>query len=96
MVSTTLRESVKDSVLINNARRLFPIPPSLPTIHRWAMSGCRGVVLETWFLGGRRCTNSAAVDRFLAALNTGNKGIQATVTAQNSAQAGKALEALGC
>lgn len=69
MVAVAIRESAKGSVFINDARDLFPIRPSLPTIHRWAMAGCRGIVLESWFLGGRRCTNTAAVDRFLSALN---------------------------
>lgn len=38
------------------------------TLHRWATKGCRGVVLETIFVGGARCTSTEALQRFFAAL----------------------------
>lgn len=38
------------------------------TLYRWATKGMRGVVLESWFEGGHRCTSLDAIDRFNAKL----------------------------
>lgn len=38
------------------------------TLHRWATRGCSGVVLETIFVGGSRCTSTEALQRFFAAV----------------------------
>jgi hypothetical protein len=42
---------------------------SLPTLHRWRLSGVRGIFLETVLVGGRRMTSLEAIERFLAAQN---------------------------
>ncbi len=34
------------------------------SLYRWATSGLRGVVLESWFIGGKRYTSMEAIDRF--------------------------------
>ena len=43
--------------------------PHISTIVRWATKGCRGVVLETFFVGGIRYLRLSAITEFLAALN---------------------------
>lgn len=35
------------------------------TIWRWVLTGCRGVILETCFVGGKRYTSKAAIGRFI-------------------------------
>lgn len=39
---------------------------ALSTALRWATTGIAGVRLETWRLGGRRCTRASAVRAFIA------------------------------
>lgn len=39
--------------------------PSKSTISRWCTYGCRGIKLESMFIGGRRKTTREAVQRFL-------------------------------
>jgi hypothetical protein len=45
----------------------LPHRPHASTLARWATRGIRGIRLETWMLGGRRCTTRDAVDRFIRA-----------------------------
>lgn len=54
---------------LKQAAKLFPHPPSLQTLWRWASRGVRGVTLETFRQGGKRFTTREAVDRFLHACN---------------------------
>lgn len=35
------------------------------TVWRWVLTGCRGVILETVFVGGKRYTSKAAIGRFI-------------------------------
>ena len=35
------------------------------TLWRWSTKGCGGVVLQTWLIGGRRCTTLCAVEEFI-------------------------------
>ena len=54
---------------------LLPVPlaveretgtrPNPSTCWRWSTKGIKGVVLETWMLGGRRVTNRTSVRRFI-------------------------------
>ena len=44
------------------------------TLHRWATKGCRGVVLQTLFVGGARCTSVEALQRFFAAVTEARSG----------------------
>jgi hypothetical protein len=43
-------------------------PIALQTLWRWATRGCSGVVLETIFVGGMRCTSKEALQRFFDAV----------------------------
>ena len=52
----------------------FPLRKvSLPTLYRWRSTGHRGVILETAIVGGRRVTSAEAIQRFLTAINGGEK-----------------------
>lgn len=81
----------------------IPRNPSIPTRHRWAGSGVVGpggqrVKLATWKVGGRRVTTPEAVAEFLAQC-TGEPPAPTETpadVARRSAEAGRALEALGC
>ncbi len=42
--------------------------PALSTALRWCQKGCRGIRLESWMVGGVRCTTDEAVDRFVQQL----------------------------
>ncbi len=52
---------------MKEARRAFPpnLQPSTATLWRWVLRGCRGVVLESIKIGGRRYTTEAAISRFI-------------------------------
>ena len=39
------------------------------TIHRWATRGVRGVVLQTWRVGGTRYTSIQALNSFIDAIS---------------------------
>jgi hypothetical protein len=43
-------------------------PIALQTLWRWATRGCSGVVLETIFVGGARCTSKEALQRYFDAV----------------------------
>jgi hypothetical protein len=59
--------------LAQAARRLPRLrnnrPVHVSTLWRWALSGLRGVRLETALVGGVRVTSNDALRRFFAALN---------------------------
>lgn len=44
--------------------------PDVKTLYAWTKNGCRGVVLESVQIGGRRGTSREAVRRFVEALTT--------------------------
>jgi hypothetical protein len=39
--------------------------PHPATVCRYALKGCKGVLLETWMVGGHRKTTIEAVERFI-------------------------------
>jgi hypothetical protein len=49
------------------ASEMIPIHPSRSTVSRWCSVGCRGLKLESTYIGGRRKTSREAVERFLIA-----------------------------
>lgn len=53
-----------------HAHANLPHRPSLNTWYRWSdpSRGTHGVVLETCFVGGTRCTSAAALKRFSEAV----------------------------
>src|SRR5690348_5485543 len=67
-----LNERLSDFFRLNEAADHLPTSYgrkfSLPTIHRWASSGCRGVRLETVMIGGTRYTSEDMLERFVAAV----------------------------
>lgn len=42
--------------------------PDVKTLYAWTKNGCRGVVLESVQIGGRRCTSKEAICRFIESL----------------------------
>jgi hypothetical protein len=75
------------------------------TIHRWAVTGIKGIRLETVVVGGSRCTSREALARFFRRLTEARDGAipcPAPIVARSEAQrlrdsqrAGKRLEQLG-
>jgi hypothetical protein len=83
---------------------------NVSTVWRWAMQGCRGVLLESIVIGGGRFTSREAIQRFAERLSTARPGggqpcggqPGPVVTGRSvarrqreSAEAGKRLEAMG-
>ena len=59
----------EDIITFVEAIALVPTRPpvSVSTISRWCTTGCRGIKLESVFVGGRRKTTRQALERFLLA-----------------------------
>lgn len=55
----------EELLTLEQARQLFPRPPHLSTLWRWALEGVRGAKLETLVAGGRRYTSREAISRFV-------------------------------
>lgn len=47
--------------------KIVPGRPNLSTVYRWMNRGVGGVRLETFRAGGKRFTDRAAIERFIAA-----------------------------
>jgi hypothetical protein len=69
------------------------------TVWRWAGRGVRGIVLETFTIGGRRYTTAEAFDRWVtattAAASGRSPGVPARQPSNGIAAAEKKLAALG-
>lgn len=68
--------STERVVSLTQATKLLPRrrrgrKPHPSTLFRWALSGCRGVVLETVQVGGTKCTSVEALQRFCDRLSRG-------------------------
>ena len=48
--------------------------PHVSCIYRWTVSGCRGIILESIQIGATRCTSTAALAKFFAALTAQARG----------------------
>jgi hypothetical protein len=57
----------KELLTFEQAAALFPRPPHVNTVHRWAADGSRGVRLKSWLVAGLRYTSREAVDEFILA-----------------------------
>lgn len=84
----------------SQARSAFPGRQrvGLATLHRWRLSGVRGVKLETLVVGGIRFTSTEAIQRFLERQNapeTADSGITAEQRQARSTAARAALAARG-
>ena len=94
-------EEDERSIRLSRARLLPELerdcnPPAPGTIHTWTTRGCRGVVLESWRVGGVKVTSRAAVRRFLDKLNQGERVPAISRDRQRQHRAAeKALDAAG-
>lgn len=90
--------------IAEHAIAITDIPKHLPgkrvaitTPWRWATKGCRGVVLETFHIGGRRYTTKQALEEFHAKINADNPPQESEAdVARRANEACSALEKLGC
>jgi len=74
------------------ATKKLPGKPGLATLHRWRLNGIDGVKLETFLLGGRRCTTMEAFTRFCEAVTAARdkKPPQTRTTREKMKQRGQA------
>ena len=66
---------IENETLISLAEAAAIVPcgrkgrtPDVKTVYSWTTNGCRGVVLESVQIGGRRGTSKEAVRRFIEAM----------------------------
>ena len=62
-------------VLLTDAAKSLSSRPDVATLFRWRTRGCRGVVLETMLMGGRRVTSLEALEKFFAAVTAAADGV---------------------
>jgi hypothetical protein len=48
--------------------------PHVSTLWRWCLKGCKGVVLESICIGGKRFVTAAAIERFIEASTAARPG----------------------
>jgi len=80
-----------------DARTAFPGGKrlSLATLHRWRLTGVRGIKLETVLIGGSRYTSAEAISRFVSAQNADESPSPPKITAgQRRRQSEAARESL--
>ncbi len=54
--------------------------PHVSTMWRWCLKGCKGVVLESICIGGKRFVTAASIDRFIEASTAASHPSVARVT----------------
>ena len=79
-------------VTIAEAANLLPGRPHKNTLRRWCHRGFRGVLLRSFYSGNALCTTHAAIEEFLAAINS-SSATSPTSKAHNLAE--KKLDAMG-
>jgi hypothetical protein len=57
----------ESTLSLGEATKIIPGSPHISTVWRWTRRGVRGVLLETFSVGGKRFTSVEAVRRFLVA-----------------------------
>jgi hypothetical protein len=67
---------------------------AVSTLHRWATSGIRGVILETIQVGGTRCTSFPALQRFFDRLSGRPEALTAGEADRRHERAERELERL--
>jgi len=65
--------STEQLLTVKEATKFFPNRPSIPSVWRWMLKGCKGVILESMRIGGRRYTRREACVRFLERLTTNKR-----------------------
>jgi hypothetical protein len=85
----SINVETEDLIPFSEARTAFPGGKrlSLATLHRWRLSGVRGVRLETCVVGGLRYVSRESIGRFLAAQNRDEQPTPAFTPAQRRVQA---------
>ena len=90
--------STETLIRFQEAGRRIAGNPSISALHRWRLSGVRGVKLETLLVGGTRFTSTEAISRFIAEQNRDEPPPPALTASQRRIQAETAnrlLEAAG-
>jgi hypothetical protein len=83
-VGMTIDVQAETIISFADARSAFPGIDrrlSLATLHRWRLTGVRGVKLETILIGGLRYTSREALVRFVNALNAADAPAAPVITA---------------
>jgi Protein of unknown function (DUF1580) len=86
----------KAARLLPRLRNTKPVHAS--TLWRWAMSGVRGVRLESLLIGGVRVTSAAALQRFfdrLTQVSRGDPGSSETESDRQKVRIDRELDAAG-
>ena len=63
-----------DLLTFKRACQELPGRPHVSTIHRWRLSGVRGIRLQTVLVGGRRFVSRDALETFIAATTAAADG----------------------
>ena len=85
----SINVETEDLIPFSEARTAFPGGKrlSLATLHRWRLSGIRGVRLETCVVGGLRYCSQQSISRFIAAQNRDEQPTPAITAKQRRTQA---------
>jgi hypothetical protein len=68
-MSNRVRHEKPAVTLTKACQTLFPNRVNVATARRWALTGVRGFILETFLLGRDRYATPQAVERFLRRIN---------------------------
>jgi type IV secretory pathway TrbF-like protein len=92
----SINVETEDLIPFSEARTAFPGGRrlSLQTLHRWRLSGVRGVRLETCVVGGLRYVSRESIFRFIAAQNASESPAPAITAKQRRTQAESANRVL--
>jgi hypothetical protein len=79
MTVASLAVALQDALSFAQAADFVPGRPHVATVWRWATHGVRGIRLQSWSIGGRRFTTTAALEEFLRALNSPERSAPAPI-----------------
>ena len=79
--------ATENLIRFQKASRHIASNPSVCALHRWRLSGVRGVKLETLLVGGVRFTRVEAIARFIAEQNRDEPPTPALTASQRRVQA---------
>ena len=69
MVLYSSENPSSDYITFAEAAKMLPGQPHISTLHRWRISGVRGVRLSTTLIGGRRYVQRSCIAEFFAKIN---------------------------
>ena len=89
MVQQNLRPAIEcddDLIPLSEAAILLPTrrKPHIATLWRWGTKGCKGHILKTWVIAGRRYTSPAALQEFLTDMSTGRSALPPVLSAREA------------